>query len=131
VLKLHLDTDLGGDIDDLCALAMVLNWPERLSILRLGRFSGLVLLHRQGGSGKGHESACNTKGTLLPGRGLSRVGSVSALNGLRRLFSHQGTGADGGGCPARSASGRRCRPRTLGCAAGRQGQGAESMGGSC
>lgn len=28
MLKLHLDTDLGGDIDDLCALAMVLNWPE-------------------------------------------------------------------------------------------------------
>lgn len=24
---LHLDTDIGGDIDDLCALAMVLNWP--------------------------------------------------------------------------------------------------------
>jgi purine nucleosidase len=28
VLKLHIDTDLGGDIDDLCALAMVLNWPD-------------------------------------------------------------------------------------------------------
>jgi purine nucleosidase len=28
MLKLHLDTDLGGDFDDLCALAMVLNWPE-------------------------------------------------------------------------------------------------------
>lgn len=28
MLKLHIDTDLGGDIDDLCALAMVLNWPE-------------------------------------------------------------------------------------------------------
>ena len=26
--KLHLDTDLGGDIDDLCALAMVLNTPD-------------------------------------------------------------------------------------------------------
>ncbi len=26
--KLHLDTDIGGDIDDLCALAMVLNWQE-------------------------------------------------------------------------------------------------------
>jgi purine nucleosidase len=26
--NLHLDTDIGGDIDDLCALAMVLNWPE-------------------------------------------------------------------------------------------------------
>ena len=28
MLKLHLDTDLGGDIDDLCALAMALNWPD-------------------------------------------------------------------------------------------------------
>ncbi|MFN2515226.1 MAG: nucleoside hydrolase [Pyrinomonadaceae bacterium] len=26
--KLHIDTDLGGDIDDLCALAMALNWPD-------------------------------------------------------------------------------------------------------
>lgn len=26
--KLHLDTDIGGDIDDLCALAMALNWPD-------------------------------------------------------------------------------------------------------
>src|SRR5512143_1101914 len=24
--KIHLDTDLGGDIDDLCALAMLLRW---------------------------------------------------------------------------------------------------------
>jgi purine nucleosidase len=27
VTKIHLDTDLGGDIDDLCALAMLLRWP--------------------------------------------------------------------------------------------------------
>jgi purine nucleosidase len=27
-LKIHLDTDLGGDIDDLCALAMLLRWRE-------------------------------------------------------------------------------------------------------
>ncbi|MDQ3928452.1 MAG: nucleoside hydrolase, partial [Chloroflexota bacterium] len=26
--KIHIDTDLGGDIDDLCALAMVLRWPD-------------------------------------------------------------------------------------------------------
>lgn len=26
-MKIHLDTDLGGDIDDLCALAMLLKWP--------------------------------------------------------------------------------------------------------
>jgi len=28
MLKLHLDTDIAGDIDDLCALAMVLNWSD-------------------------------------------------------------------------------------------------------
>jgi purine nucleosidase len=27
-MKIHLDTDLGGDLDDLCALAMLLRWPE-------------------------------------------------------------------------------------------------------
>jgi inosine-uridine nucleoside N-ribohydrolase len=26
--KIHLDTDLGGDLDDMCALAMLLRWPE-------------------------------------------------------------------------------------------------------
>ncbi|MCI0553911.1 MAG: nucleoside hydrolase, partial [Anaerolineae bacterium] len=26
--KIHLDTDLGGDIDDLCALAMLLRWND-------------------------------------------------------------------------------------------------------
>ena len=25
--RIHLDTDIGGDIDDICALALVLNWP--------------------------------------------------------------------------------------------------------
>lgn len=27
-MRIHLDTDLGGDIDDLCALAMLLGWPS-------------------------------------------------------------------------------------------------------
>ncbi len=31
-LKIHLDTDLGGDIDDICALAMLLRWPEEVRI---------------------------------------------------------------------------------------------------
>jgi inosine-uridine nucleoside N-ribohydrolase len=26
--KIHIDTDLGGDIDDICALALVLRWPD-------------------------------------------------------------------------------------------------------
>ncbi len=28
MVKIHLDTDLGGDMDDLCALAMLLKWPD-------------------------------------------------------------------------------------------------------
>jgi purine nucleosidase len=28
VTRIHLDTDLGSDTDDLCALAMVLGWPD-------------------------------------------------------------------------------------------------------
>lgn len=27
-MRLHIDTDLGGDPDDACALAMVLGWPD-------------------------------------------------------------------------------------------------------
>ncbi len=27
-LHVHLDTDLGGDPDDVCALAMLLGWPN-------------------------------------------------------------------------------------------------------
>lgn len=30
--KIHLDTDLGGDIDDLCALAMLLRWPDNVEL---------------------------------------------------------------------------------------------------
>jgi len=26
--KIHIDTDIGGDIDDLCALVMLLRWPD-------------------------------------------------------------------------------------------------------
>ena len=26
-MRLHLDTDIGGNVDDACALAMVLGWP--------------------------------------------------------------------------------------------------------
>ncbi len=43
VISVHLDTDLGGDIDDLCALAMLLRWPERLhltGITTVGELSG-------------------------------------------------------------------------------------------
>ena len=28
MIKIHLDTDIGGDMDDLCALAMLLKWPD-------------------------------------------------------------------------------------------------------
>jgi inosine-uridine nucleoside N-ribohydrolase len=28
MVDLHIDTDIGGDVDDLCALAMALGWPD-------------------------------------------------------------------------------------------------------
>ena len=47
--KIHLDTDLGGDIDDLCALAMLLRWSEDICLTGIttvaeanGRRSGYV-----------------------------------------------------------------------------------------
>ena len=27
-IRIHLDTDVGGDIDDLCAMAMLLEWND-------------------------------------------------------------------------------------------------------
>lgn len=48
MMKVHLDTDLGGDPDDLCALALVLNWPgaELLAVTTVlddqGRRAGFV-----------------------------------------------------------------------------------------
>ena len=30
--KVHLDTDLGGDMDDLCALALLLSWPGGIDL---------------------------------------------------------------------------------------------------
>jgi purine nucleosidase len=48
VTKIHLDTDLGSDTDDLCALAMLLGWPGAevvgvtTSIDRSGQRAGFV-----------------------------------------------------------------------------------------
>ncbi len=33
--KIHLDTALGGDLDDLCALPMLLRWSEHVNLTRL------------------------------------------------------------------------------------------------
>lgn len=40
--RLHVDTDIGGDIDDLCALALVLGWPgaELVGVTTVAEHSG-------------------------------------------------------------------------------------------
>jgi purine nucleosidase len=41
--KVHLDTDFGGDIDDLCALALLLRWPggvELTGVTTVGEIDG-------------------------------------------------------------------------------------------
>ncbi|MEA2553577.1 MAG: hypothetical protein QOJ65_1753 [Fimbriimonadaceae bacterium] len=47
-MKLHLDTDLGGDIDDLCALAMLLRWPGEVEI------TGITTVAEHGGKRAGY-----------------------------------------------------------------------------
>src|SRR4051812_927666 len=41
--KVHLDTDLGGDIDDLCALALLLRWSPAV------QFTGITVVGDSGG----------------------------------------------------------------------------------
>ena len=45
--KIHLDTDLGGDIDDLCALAMLLRWESV-------DFTGITTVAEAGGKRAGY-----------------------------------------------------------------------------
>ena len=45
--KIHLDTDLGGDIDDLCALAMLLRWKDV-------QFTGITTVAEAGGKRAGY-----------------------------------------------------------------------------
>lgn len=47
-LKIHLDTDLGGDIDDLCALAMLLRWSEDAQLV------GITTVAEAGGRRAGY-----------------------------------------------------------------------------
>jgi inosine-uridine nucleoside N-ribohydrolase len=47
MMKIHLDTDIGGDMDDLCALAMILKWPE-LDI------TGITTVTEEGGRRAGY-----------------------------------------------------------------------------
>ena len=46
-MKLHLDTDIGGDLDDLCALAMLLRWPGV-------ELTGITTAAEQGGRRAGY-----------------------------------------------------------------------------
>jgi inosine-uridine nucleoside N-ribohydrolase len=60
IQQIHLDTDLGGDIDDLCALAMLLRW-ENLEI------TGITTVAEAGGKRAGY--ACH----VLEMEGKSRI----------------------------------------------------------
>ena len=48
--RIHLDTDIGGDIDDLCALAMVLNWAG-------AELAGVTTVGDDGGKRAGYARA--------------------------------------------------------------------------
>jgi hypothetical protein len=50
-VKLHLDTDLGSDTDDACALAMLLGWPEV-------ELTGITTVIDPGGRRAGYVARC-------------------------------------------------------------------------
>jgi len=66
MLKLHLETDIGGDIDDPCALAMVLNWPDArlLAITTIAAASGTRSLVRANCHEHAGRASPGVRGTL-------------------------------------------------------------------
>src|SRR5215470_1005228 len=76
--RLHLDTDIGGDIDDLCALAMLLRWP-RLEI------TGITTAAEEGGRRAGYAAyvlrlANRRDIALAAGADVSLAGHRAALD---------------------------------------------------
>ncbi len=72
--KIHLDTDIGGDPDDVCALAMLLRWPDV-------EIAGITTVTEQGGRRAGYVHAV----LKLAGRTKIPVaaGSTDGIRGLR------------------------------------------------
>lgn len=74
--KLHLDTDIGGDIDDLCALAMALNCLE-------GELVAVTTVSDAGGRRAGYAryvlENSRTEGRSSCGRGRHFSRLLSAL----------------------------------------------------
>jgi inosine-uridine nucleoside N-ribohydrolase len=83
-MKLHIDTDLGGDMDDLCALALALNWP------------GVELLAVTTNSDDGGKRAGYTRYALeLAGRGdISIAAGADIALGCYRFTPGLPDGAD-------------------------------------
>lgn len=75
-MKVHLDTDLGGDTDDLCALAMLLRWPEV-------ELTGVTTVTDVGGQRAGLAAYA----MALGGAGETPVaaGAAGSLGGFRTL----------------------------------------------
>ena len=74
--EIHIDTDLGGDIDDLCALAMVLAWPG-------ASICGITTVAEHGGKRAGYVR----RALSLASRGdvVVRAGAEDSLGNLRPL----------------------------------------------
>lgn len=65
MLKIHIDTDIGGDIDDLCALAMALKW-EGTDLVGVTTVAEHVGTNQLGGKRAG--MVRYVLGLVLPGR---------------------------------------------------------------
>lgn len=81
-MRLHLDTDLGGDTDDACALAMILGWP---GVDLLGVTTNLDI--------GGQRAGCATHVLRLAGRDDVPVAAGAAAS-LTTLEQHPSTWSD-------------------------------------
>lgn len=72
-MRIHLDTDLGGDPDDACALAMLLGWPDV-------EITGITTTIDPGGWRAAYVMHC----LELVGRGDTPVAAGAAMSSTRR-----------------------------------------------
>lgn len=82
---IHLDTDLGGDTDDACALAMLLGWPGVELV-------GITTTADPGGRRAGHVAHC-LKLAVPSSSSAGAAESVPLAGSVGRQINHSGLAA--------------------------------------
>ena len=76
-MNIHQDTDLGGDMDDLCALAMLLRWPGDVQL------TGITTVGDIGGERAGYVRY------VLGLEGIVDVPVAAGVDGMDACFRYE------------------------------------------